>query len=482
MAKKKATKEIFLCTECGDTFPKWFGRCPSCSAWNTLKSYRPPEASGGDGGGPGLSLARAQGTETTRARRLSEIQSSGLRRTKTGLSEFDRAVGGGLVPGSVVLLGGEPGVGKSTLLLQVAGALVGQGVGVLYVTAEESPEQVRLRADRIPGASDGILLHAENDLSHVLAEAERVGPGVLIVDSVQTVFLPQIPSAPGSLTQVRESCLALTRWAKSRDVPLILVGHVTKEGTLAGPKTLEHMVDTVLEMTGDPHRGYRLLQATKNRFGSVQELGVFDMREDGLVQVEEPSRLLLRSGASKTSGSVVVPTVEGTRALLVEVQALTHPSSHAMPQRVSTGFDPRRMAILLGVLARWARLRLSKWDVFLNVAGGLKIGEPAADLGVVLAMAGSRRSCCVGEKRVVFGEVGLGGEIRPVRHTRHRLEEALASGYTGAILPEGSQKELPGDRFGSMGIFPVRHVSEAVQLLLPVPGERPGTSSTQGSE
>lgn len=473
MTKKKAGKELFLCTECGDSFPQWYGRCPACDAWNTLKSYRPPDSAGGDGGGAGVSLARAQGTEPSRSRPLSEIQSSGLRRTKTGLSEFDRAVGGGLVPGSVVLLGGEPGVGKSTLLLQVAGALVEQRVRVLYVTAEESPEQVRLRADRIPGAGTGVMLHAESDLSLILAEAERVGPGVVIVDSVQTVFLPRLPSAPGSLTQVRESGLALTRWAKSRDVPLLLVGHVTKEGALAGPKTLEHMVDTVLEMTGDPHRGYRLLQATKNRFGSVQELGVFDMREEGLVQVEDPSRLLLRSGASITSGSVVVPTLEGSRALLVEVQALTHPSSHAMPQRVSTGFDPRRMAILLGVGARWAGLRLSKWDVFLNVAGGLRIGEPAADLGVVLAIAGSRRSRCVGEGRVVFGEVGLGGEIRPVRHTRHRLEEALASGYTGAILPEGCRSELPRNRGDVMEIFPVRRVADAVQLLLPVPQELP---------
>jgi DNA repair protein RadA/Sms len=263
-------------------------------------------------------------------------------------------------------------------------------------------------------------------------------------------------------------------------VPLVLVGHVTKEGSLAGPKTLEHMVDTVLDMTGDPNRGYRLLQATKNRFGSVHELGVFDMREDGLVEVEEPSRLLLREGASRTSGSVVVPTLEGSRALLVEVQALTHPASHAIPQRVATGFDPRRMAILLGVMARWAGLRLAKWDVFLNVAGGLRITEPAADLGVVLALAGSRRRSCVGEKRVVLGEVGLGGEVRPVRDTRRRLEEAQASGYTQAILPEGSRRELTGDRLAGMEALPVRRVDEAVRLLLPVPQEQPRRRAARG--
>jgi DNA repair protein RadA/Sms len=480
MSRKKPGKEVFLCTECGDSFPKWYGRCPSCGAWNGLRSYTPPDAgTGNGGGGPGMATARAardvggDPSERSSARPLGEFQSSQLDRIATGSGEFDRVVGGGLVPGSVLLVGGEPGVGKSTLLLQVAAALVRNGTTVLYASAEESPEQVRLRADRLHGDATGVLLLAENDLAHILSEAERIRPGVLVVDSIQTVFLPQIPSAPGSLLQVRESAMALTRWAKTRRVPSLLVGHVTKEGSLAGPKTLEHMVDTVLDMTGDPNRGYRLLQAVKNRFGSVQELGVFDMRDDGLVEIDQPSKLLLRPGASEESGSVVVPAMEGSRALLVEVQALAHPAAYANPQRVATGFDPRRLAILLGVMARWARLDMGRSDVFFNVAGGLRITEPAADLGVLLAVAGSSTGRCVGAGAVAFGEVGLGGEIRRVRHARRRLEESVASGYRRAILPKACLDELKGSRkIEGMDLLPVARVEEAVACLRPAGAAR----------
>ncbi|MBU1701482.1 MAG: DNA repair protein RadA [Candidatus Eisenbacteria bacterium] len=472
MAKSKSNREVYLCGDCGDTFVQWYGRCPSCGTWNTLKSYRPPEAVEESGGGAGLALARAHGADTGTSRPLNQIGTSDWTRLATGVHEFDRVVGGGLVPGSTVLLGGEPGVGKSTLLLQVAGALVQRKIAVLYVSAEESPEQIRLRADRMRGDMGPILLMAENAVDRILREAERTKPGVLIIDSIQTVFLSQIASAPGSLVQVRESAMALTRWAKQHDVPVLLVGHVTKEGTLAGPKTLEHMVDTVLDMTGDPNRGYRLLQAAKNRFGSVQELGVFDMRDDGLIEVDQPSKLLLRPGASMSSGSVVVPTMEGSRALLVEVQALTHAVAYSNPQRVATGFDTRRLAILLGVLEKWARLRFSQNDVFLNVAGGLKITEPASDLGVVMALAGSRTAACVGEGRIVFGEVGLGGEVRRVRHARRRLEEALASGYTEAILPRVCLEEVTeGKNPPKMKLLPVGRVDEAVRLLKRVPAE-----------
>jgi DNA repair protein RadA/Sms len=385
----------------------------------------------------------------------------------TGLGEFDRALGGGLVPGSVVLLGGEPGIGKSTLLLQVAASLALRGLRVLYVSAEESAEQVRLRADRLGQDASAVLLLSENDLGRILQEADRVAPQILVVDSIQTVFLDRLPSAPGSLLQVRECSMALVRWAKERSVPLLLVGHVTKEGTLAGPKALEHLVDTVLEMTGDPERGYRLLQAVKNRFGSVQEVGVFDMREEGLVEVTEPSRLLLRPDVSRRGGSVVVPTVEGSRTLLVEVQALTHRAPKGAGQRAATGLDPRRVAILLGVLERWADLAFGERHVYLNVAGGLRIREPAVDLAVVLALAGSEKGECVGPGRVVFGEVGLGGEVRGVRHARRRVEEALASGFREAIVPRATLGELRGLE-GNVELLAVDRVEEAVGLLQPV--------------
>ncbi len=462
---RKTGRVQFLCTECGDSFGQWLGRCPSCGAWGALKEHRlagPEERSRSRGSAP-----RAAGSGGDAAAvELGSIPVDSAARIVSGIGEFDRILGGGLVGGSVVLLGGDPGIGKSTLLLQVGGALTSAGARTLYVSGEESAGQVRLRSERLHGAAAGLHFLAETEIEAVTMAVERLDPQVLVLDSIQTAYLASVGSAPGSLAQVRESALAVLQLAKSRGLAAILVGHVTKDGMLAGPKTLEHMVDVVLSMEGERYQHYRVLRCVKNRFGSVHEIGVFEMADDGLREVPNPSRLFLGESSSGAVGSVVVAGLEGTRALLMEVQALVHESRYGMPQRVSTGYDARRLAILLAVLAKRGGVETSQHDVFVSVAGGLRVEEPGVDLGILLAVASSRLDRSPQAKMLVLGEVGLGGEVRRVAHPERRLAEAARLGFTRALLPSANTRDLGKERDG-ITLTGVQAVAEALAEGLP---------------
>lgn len=418
------TRTVYACVECGAEAPRWQGQCPSCGAWNTLVEEVRGRARGG-----GREAARH-----AEPVRLAEVPPAEGARLVSGLAEFDFVLGGGLVPGSVVLVGGEPGIGKSTLLLQVAAALEAQGRRTLYVSAEESPRQIRLRAERLGPDAGAVPVLAETEVEAALAAADLARPQLVVIDSIQTMHLAALAGAPGSVGQVRESAAHLQRWAKRADVAVLLVGHVTKGGSLAGPKTLEHLVDTVLYFEGARGRDHRVLRATKNRFGSVDEIGVFRMTARGLEPEPNPSALFLGDGA-RGSGVAVVPTIEGTRPLLVEVQALAARTPYGSPQRVSTGFDPRRLALLLAVLERRAGLRFGQLDVFLNVVGGLRIVETGADAAVVAALASSVVDRPLSDDAVFVGEVGLGGELRPVGQMERRLGEAARLGFARAFVP-----------------------------------------------
>jgi DNA repair protein RadA/Sms len=464
----------YLCAECGDSFGQWFGRCPSCRAWGSLREYRQPAAGAAARGSGGSLLATAlesapAGGEAPRA--LGEISADSVPRLATGIGEFDRIVGGGLVAGSAVLLGGDPGIGKSTLLLQVVGALCRLGARALYVSGEESSGQIRLRSERLREIPPELLILPETNLEAVASAVEQCDPRVLVIDSIQTAFLPSVESAPGSLVQVRESALALIGLAKRRGLVLLLVGHVTKEGTLAGPRTLEHMVDTVLYMEGERYQHYRILRCVKNRFGGVHEIGVFEMAGDGLREVPNPSRIFLGEHAAGAVGSVVVAGLEGTRALLMEVQALVHETRYGTPQRVCTGYDPRRLEILLAVLGKRGGLDASRHDVFVSIAGGLRIDEPGVDLGVLLAVASSRLDRPPQPKLVVLGEVGLGGEVRRVSHASQRLTEASRLGFARALLPEANARDLDGASEG-IDLIPASAVVQALAGGLQPAAER----------
>jgi DNA repair protein RadA/Sms len=457
----------FLCTECGESFAQWFGRCPSCRSWGSLKEHRPARADAGSGrtARGGLLAASEPAAKSTEILRLSEVATESTPRLRTGIGELDRTLGGGILPGSVILLGGDPGIGKSTLLLQAAGSLVAAGARVLYVSGEESAAQVRLRGDRL-GADGGglpgdLLLLPETNLEAVGAAVERLDPQVLVVDSIQTAYLPAVGAAPGSLSQVRESALALVQMAKARGMAVLLVGHVTKEGMLAGPRTVEHMVDTVLYLEGERYQHYRILRSAKNRFGSVHEIGVFEMTDEGMREVPNPSQVFLSERTAGAVGSVVVASLEGSRALLMEVQALVHGTRYGTPQRVSTGYDPRRLEILLAVLAKRGGVDAAQQDVFVNVAGGLRVEEPGVDLGVLLAVASSRRDRPPHPDMVVLGEVGLGGEIRRIAHPERRLSEAARLGYARALLPAANARDL-GPRRDGLVLLGVAAVAEAL--------------------
>lgn len=465
----------FLCSDCGESFAQWFGRCPSCQAWGTLKEFRPPVSAEGPRdlarapSGGALPFSRTSDLPAE-AQRLSDIPTESTPRLASGIGEFDRTLGGGLVAGSVVLIGGDPGIGKSTLLLQVAGSLVRRGQPVLYVSGEESAVQVRLRSDRLSGVSPDLLFLAETNLESVAAVVERINPGILIIDSIQTAFLPAVGAAPGSLSQVRESALALLQMAKARSMAVLLVGHVTKEGMLAGPKTLEHMVDAVLYLEGERYQHYRILRGAKNRFGSIHEIGVFEMAEDGLREVPNPSRVFLSEHTAGAVGSVVVASLEGTRAILMEVQALVHGNRYGTPQRVATGYDARRLEILLAVLSKRGGVEAAGQDVFVNVAGGLRVEEPGVDLGVLLAVASSCRDRPPHPDMVVLGEVGLGGEIRRIAHPELRLQEAARLGYERVLLPEANAGDLR-DRRNGVRLVGVSAVAEAIhEGLQPLTG------------
>jgi DNA repair protein RadA/Sms len=415
------TLVAYACTACGHRTPKWLGRCPGCGEWNTLAEEAAPRT------------ARNGRTPPAAVARLADVETAEGARMATGIAELDRVLGGGIVPGSLVLIGGEPGVGKSSLLLQALAAAAGRGLRTLLVTGEESPAQVRMRAERL-AASGGIGILAETELEVVLETIAAERPDVCVIDSVQTLHAADVGSAAGSVAQVREAADRLLRLAKSRNVAIVLVGHVTKDGAVAGPRVLEHLVDAVLQFEGDRYRHLRVLRAVKNRFGSTDEIGIFEMTGTGLVPVVDPSSALAEDGAAGP-GAVLLPAIEGSRPILLEVQALVAPSDLAMPRRQATGFDRNRLSMILAVLGRHAGIALGSSDVFVNVAGGVRVDEPAADLAVALAVVSSHRGRPPAERLACFGEIGLTGRLRPVGHAAPRLAEAAKLGVTEVVAP-----------------------------------------------
>jgi len=442
---------VYRCTECGHDHPKWVGRCEACAAWNTVAeeplrlSTAAPKARGGRAAG------RREGAVVPVP--LRDIEKTKLLRWSTGIPEFDFVLGGGIVPGSLALIGGEPGIGKSTILLQAVARLEARGIRTLYASGEESPEQVRLRADRLEEDAGPVLVLGETQLENVIAAAEATRAQVLVLDSIQTVYTDTLEGAPGSVGQVRESAALLMRFAKESGIAVFVVGHVTKGGAIAGPKTLEHIVDTVLYFEGEPSLDYRLLRATKNRFGSVDELGVFTMTGRGLVAVPNPSAVFLGARSAGAVGSAVTALMEGSRPVLVEVQALAAPSGYGTAQRVATGLDPKRLAVLLAVLERRGGASFSQQDVFVQVAGGLRLTEPAADLAVVAALLSSLYNRPTPPDALYLGELGLGGEIRPIAGLERRLSEAGRLGFQRVFGSGRSSPRIPGiTHFGLGGV------------------------------
>lgn len=441
----------YVCQSCGYSSPKWLGHCPSCDAWNSFVEEVQSEPRVTAPVQPAVPVA------------VTEVAAAAEPRMATGFRELDRVLGGGLVPGSLVLTGGDPGIGKTTLLTQACRNLADAGRLVLYVSGEESVTQIKLRSDRLGVATANLLLLAENNLEAILGAVERAKPQVVVVDSIQTVYKPDLPSAPGSVGQVRECTADLMRLAKSQNVSVLIVGHVTKEGQLAGPRVLEHIVDTVLYFEGDRHHAYRIIRATKNRFGSTNEIGVFEMRAEGLREVPNPSAAFLSERAAEAPGSVVVCAMEGTRPLLVEVQALVTPTVFGMPRRTAAGVDYNRTVVLLAVLEKRAGLHLSSHDVYVSVAGGVTVDEPAVDLGVAAAVASSLRDRPVDAAVVAIGEVGLAGEIRVVPQMDKRVMEAARMGFRRCIVPKpAAELDVSG-----IELVPVEHIGEALAKLIP---------------
>jgi len=461
MSKRSPT--VFVCQECGTQSPKWLGRCSDCGAWNSFVEERAQDSGGAPAGGHRYAMAGAPGS----ARLYADIELETFPRLASGIGEFDRVLGGGIVPGSLVLLGGEPGIGKSTLLLQAA-ASVARSIGpVLYSSGEESEHQIKSRGERLSVGHAPLFLLAETCLERILEEVGRVKPALVIVDSIQTVFSMKFQSAPGSIGQVREAATQLLFTAKGQNVPIFLVGHVTKDGSLAGPKALEHVVDTVLYFEGERHHSHRVVRAVKNRFGAVSELGVFEMTSSGLRPVPNPSRMFLAERPANAPGSAVLCSVEGSRPILVEVQALVSTSTYGTARRMASGIDQQRLSLLLAVLEKRAGLNLIGDDVFVNIAGGMTVDEPAADLGVLAAVASSVRNRVIPATTAMFGEVGLAGEIRGITQAALRVREAAQMGFKRCVMPEANidpseRGQFPGD-FELVG---VRTVGEALDQTL----------------
>ena len=454
MAKGKKT--VFFCQECGYESPKWMGQCPACRQWNTFVEET---VSPGAGKTVGAGMCQIKHTEPMA---LSQVKITEEERIHTGISELDRVLGGGIVSGSMTLVGGDPGIGKSTLLLQVCRNLA-EKVQVLYISGEESLKQIKLRAQRIGAFSDRLLLLCETNLNQIRQVIEKNKPDVVVIDSIQTMFNEDVSSAPGSVSQVRESTGVLMQIAKGLNVSVFIVGHVTKDGSVAGPRVLEHMVDTVLYFEGDRHASYRILRGVKNRFGSTNEIGVFEMREEGLVEVENPSEYMLNGKPEGASGSVVACSMEGTRPILIEIQALVCASNFGIPRRTAAGTDFNRVNLLMAVLEKRLGMNLSSCDAYVNIAGGIRMNEPAIDLGILLAIVSSYKDIVIDDKVLVFGEVGLSGEVRAVSMAEQRVLEAKKLGFTTIILPAVCMKSVKN--ITDVCLIPVETIKDAVQFL-----------------
>ncbi len=451
-------KSVWVCTECGNKQFKWTGSCNICKNWNTLaEEIEAPKNEG---------RFESKAPHTTKPVLIAEVDTANFKRVPTGYQEFDRLMGGGVVEGSLNLLGGEPGIGKSTMLLQLSKQFADQGLTVLYVCGEESAEQTSLRAKRLGIKSDKIFLYSETLFSQIRPQIDKIHPDILIVDSVQIVYKSELPSAPGSVTQVREIAMECMHISKGSGITTFLIGHVTKSGDIAGPRILEHIVDTVLEFEGDRQHGYRLMRSVKNRFGPTDDVALFQMNERGLEEILNPSLTFLEERMTDSPGSVIIPTIEGTRALLIEVQALVAPSSFASPSRRSTGLDPKRLSLLLAVLEKRMGYQLHALDVFVSIAGGMKITEPAIDLGTIIAIASCYCNKPVPSDTVVMGEVGLGGEVRSIPRIESRIKEAINLGFKRIIFSTKNLRGLSKKLTEKIALQGVTHVEEAVKTLL----------------
>lgn len=451
MAKGK--KSIFFCQNCGHEEAKWLGQCPACKEWNTFVEERI------DSGITKGTTVAARAVYEAKVVPLTEVTADDDTRSETGIKELDRVLGGGIVPGSLVLVGGDPGIGKSTLLLQVCQRMA-QMKKILYISGEESQAQIKLRANRMGNFTSGLLLLCETNLGIIRSVIEKERPELVIIDSIQTMYSEDVTSAPGSVSQVRESTNVFMQLAKGLCIPIFIVGHVTKEGTVAGPRVLEHMVDTVLYFEGDRHASYRILRAVKNRFGSTNEIGVFEMRQSGLVEVENPSEYMLSGKPENASGSVVACSMEGTRPILLEIQALVCRTNFGMPRRTAAGTDYNRVNLLMAVLEKRLGMSLGNCDAYVNIAGGIKMNEPAIDLGIALAVVSSYKDQVIDEKTVVFGEVGLSGEVRAVSMAEQRVLEAKKLGFERVILPAVCMKSV--EKIGGIALIPVENIQDAI--------------------
>lgn len=445
-------KTVFICSECGYESPKWLGKCPGCGSWNTMVEE--------------MEERRVSGiyAESSKPKKLCSIEISEEERYKTGLGELDRVLGGGVVKGSLILVGGDPGIGKSTLMLQISNSIGESHQTVLYVSGEESEKQIKLRSERLGVDSDNLLVVSETNMSSIEKYIEEIKPSVVIIDSIQTVYRSDLTSAPGSVSQVREATGSLMRIAKSMNIAIFIVGHVTKEGAIAGPRILEHMVDTVLYFEGERFHTYRVLRSVKNRFGSTNEIGVFEMRENGLVEILSPSELMLSGRPKDVPGTVVVSCMEGTRPVLVELQALVSPTSFGMPRRMATGIDYNRVVLLMALLEKRIGMQLATYDAYVNVAGGMKVDEPAIDLGIVCAVASSFRNAEINSKTAVMGEVGLTGEVRAISYIENRIGEAYKLGLNKVVIPSDNLKGIK--EIKGMEICGVKDVYEALNVVL----------------
>ena len=457
MKEKRHTH--FVCQACGHQSSKWMGRCPQCSQWNTLVEEKKVAGGHGKNGRLGSGI----GGEDESPQPIDQVEMSETDRISTGIGEFDRVLGGGVVAGSVILIGGDPGIGKSTLLLQALNGLASEDCRVLYISGEESVRQIKMRAQRLSTLSPHLFVMAENSLEKILRETMTLKPKMLVIDSIQTIYTSELQSAPGSIGQVRESSARLAMLSKSKEISTCIIGHVTKEGAIAGPRVLEHMVDTVLYFEGDRGHPYRILRTVKNRFGSANEIGVFEMNEEGLSEVFNPSELFLSQRSMNVSGSVVVPSMEGSRPILVEIQALVSHTNLAVPRRTSIGVDHQRVSLLAAVLERQLNVPLYNRDIFLNVAGGVKVEEPAIDLGIVAAVASSALNKSIDTKTVFIGEVGLTGEVRGISQLEIRLKEASKLGFKNALVPEVNKERMHGA--SSMKVVGVSSIKDVLTIV-----------------